>query len=378
MNWLNLLLCATALVAGGRIVAADTAEQDRINTAVEALTRLENVNLDEKPAIKAAVERVLARTHGTPAFVRLVQHFKLTNQETGLVEVAINHPADESGVQAMRLVLANKNTSFLEQRLAETNVASVARLAEVLGNTKEKLVVPLLQPLVTNGTHPLEVRRAAVRGLVQTREGANALLEFARNDQLPDNLKFLASSELNSVRWPDIKQKAARLLPLPAGQNAQPLPPVSELVRIKGDSARGAEVFQRETTGCAKCHQVRDEGRDVGPALTEIGSKLAKEALYEAVLDPSAGISFGYEPWQVQLKSGDETYGLKASETPEEVAIKDTNGIVTRYRKSEIDSMQQMKTSIMPSGLQQTMTTQELVDLIEYLASLKKASGSPP
>jgi len=217
-------------------------------------------------------------------------------------------------------------------------------------------------------------RRAAVRALAQIQEGAALLLALAKQEKLPENLKFVAASELNAARWPDIKAGAQKFLPLPAGQNSEPLPPVSDLVKRKGDAAKGAEVFRRETTGCAKCHQVHDEGRDVGPALTEIGTKLAKEALYEAILDPSAGISFGYEPWTLQLKSGDEAYGLKASETAEEIAIKDTNGIMTRYKKSEIASMQQGKISIMPAGLQATMTTQELVDLVEYLASLKKAA----
>jgi putative heme-binding domain-containing protein len=133
--------------------------------------------------------------------------------------------------------------------------------------------------------------------------------------------------------------------------------------------------FRRDQTGCIKCHRVGSEGGDIGPALTEVGTKLAKEALYESILDPSAGISFGYEAWQVQLKSGDEAYGLKSSETTDELAIKDTNGIITRYKKTEVASMQQTKTSIMPTGLQLTMTTQDLVDLVEYLSSLKKAES---
>jgi putative heme-binding domain-containing protein len=195
---------------------------------------------------------------------------------------------------------------------------------------------------------------------------------LARQDKLPENLKFIAASELNAARWPEIKSEASKILPLPAGQNSEPLPPLGELVKMKGDAAKGADIFRRETTGCIKCHQVRGEGREVGPALSEIGTKLPKEALIEAILDPSAGISFGFEAWQLQLKSGDDIYGIKASETPEEIAIKDANSIITRYKKSELASAQQSKTSIMPSGLQQTMTTQEFVDLVEYLASLKK------
>ena len=149
--------------------------------------------------------------------------------------------------------------------------------------------------------------------------------------------------------------------------------PADPFARNEGDPfapsvQRDQAVAPKQLQTCIQCHQVRGEGREVGPALTEVGTKLPKEALIEAILDPSAGISFGFEAWQVELKSGDEAYGLKANETADEVAIRDINGIITRYRKSEIASMNQSKTSIMPTGLQQTMTTQDFVDLIEYLA----------
>jgi hypothetical protein len=49
---------------------------------------------------------------------------------------------------------------------------------------------------------------------------------------------------------------------------------------------------------------------------------------------------------------------------------------VTRYKKNDIAKRQQMKLSIMPAGLQQTMTAQELVDLVEYLIILKKSGGN--
>jgi putative heme-binding domain-containing protein len=129
--------------------------------------------------------------------------------------------------------------------------------------------------------------------------------------------------------------------------------------------------------GCANCHQVNGQGIDFGPNLSEVGSKLGKDALYEAILDPSAGISFGYEAWQLTLKSGDEAYGLIVSDTPEEIAVKAIGGIVTRYPKRDIVTREQSKLSIMPAGLQQAMTAQELVDLVEYLSSLTKAGLKP-
>ena len=362
-----LLTACAALLHPAR--AADTEEQQKSNTAIEALTRLDKSVVAEKPAVQAAILRVLEKTRGTPNFVRLVRHFALTNQNAGLLEIAARLPADESGVEAIRLVIASGDTASVQSALQSTNAA---RLAEALGYAQEKQAVPWLTPLVTDDTRDVVTRRAATRALAQTQDGAKSLLALAREEKLPENLKFIAASQLNASRWPAIQTEAAKILPLPAGQNSQPLPPVSDLIKLKGDITRGAEVFRRDTTGCIKCHQVRGEGRDLGPALSEIGTKLPKEALYEAILDPSAGISFGFEAWQVELKSGDEAFGIKASETADEVAIKDANGIITRHKRSAIAALRQMKSSMMPAGLQMTMTQQELVDLVEYLAGLKK------
>jgi putative heme-binding domain-containing protein len=190
-------------------------------------------------------------------------------------------------------------------------------------------------------------------------------------------LKFTASAELNAARWPEIKAEAARVLPPPQGQNAQPLPPIAELVKMKGDIVNGAQLFTNASPGCANCHVVNGRGIELGPNLSEIGAKLGKDALIEAILEPSSGISFGYEPFNFTLKNGDEAYGLIASETADEVAVKTIGGIVTRLKKSEIVSRQQSKLSLMPAGLQAAMTPQELVDLVEYLSSLKKAAIAP-
>ena len=117
---------------------------------------------------------------------------------------------------------------------------------------------------------------------------------------------------------------------------------------------------------------VGDQGIDVGPALTEIGSKLPKEELYAAILDPSAGVSFGYEAWLVTMKDGNVAFGIIESETPEEISVKGPTGVVTRHPKANVKSRMQQTVSLMPPGLHLTMNETELVDLIEYLASLKK------
>lgn len=373
MNCFVRLSCIGLLLAVGPIHAAEQSEAERTALAVEALSRLQGVNIEQNPRLKETVLKVLERTRGTPNFVKLVQQFKLKGQEQGLLDVASKNSGNETGVEAMRLLLAEKNDALLQQALASTNRNEAIRVAEAIGNAGDKeATLRLLLPVMTDEKNELGLRKQAVRSLAQSSEGAAAVLGLAKKGQLAADLKFTASSELNRVRWPEIRNEAAKVLALPEGRNAQALPPLAELVKLKGDAANGAKVYSSINVGCNTCHQVKGQGIDFGPDLSEIGSKLGKDALFEAILDPSSGISFGYEAWQLDLKSGDEAFGLLASETADEIALKAVGGIVTRYKKSEVKGRTQMKLSVMPAGLQQNMTTQELVDLVEYLFSLKK------
>ena len=370
-TWLKLSALAS-LLAALLAIGAEPIPPERLGTMIEALTRLSPEQVNGNPKLREALGRVLEATRGTPQFLRLAQQFQLTDQNAGLLEIAIKNPADESGVAAIRLILASQDVALLQNALNGTNAVAAQKTVEALGNTGDKKILPLLQPLVQETKRDPALRKQVVRSLAQIQEGAAGLLKLAREDALPADLKLVASMELNQVRWPALKAEAAQVLPLPQGRNAEPLPPVAELVKRPGDAAKGAAVFRRPEVGCINCHKVNNEGVDFGPALSEIGTKLGKDAIYEAILDPSAGISFGFEAWQVEFKSGDEAYGLIVSETDDEIAMKDAKAILTRYKKSDVKSRVQSKLSIMPAGLQLTMSTEDLVDLVEYLASLKK------
>ncbi|MBI5802295.1 MAG: c-type cytochrome [Verrucomicrobia bacterium] len=351
---------------------AQPIEPEKLHTMIEALTRLGPDAVNANPRLQDALGKVLAATRGTPQFVAFVQQFKIAGQNAGLIEVAARHPADEAGVSALRLVLASGDTVLLTAALKGKDTSAATKLVEALGNTGAKQLPALLLPLVTDTQRELPLRKQAVRALARTQDGAGGLLKLAGEDKLPADLKFTASAELNAVRWPELKAEAAKLLPLPPGQGDKALPPVAELLAMRGDAKRGAEVFSRETVGCAKCHVVNGQGVDFGPALSEIGSKLGKDALLESILDPSAGISFGFEAWTIETKSGEEIFGLLVSETGEDVSVKTVGGAVTKLKKSDVAKRHPSKLSSMPAGLQQAITVQELADLLDYLGTLKK------
>jgi putative heme-binding domain-containing protein len=115
---------------------------------------------------------------------------------------------------------------------------------------------------------------------------------------------------------------------------------------------------------------VNNDGTDFGPALSEIGDKLSPQAIYRSILYPDQGISFGYEGYSFKLKDGSEAFGMIASETENEVEIKYINNKQI-INKADIVSREQIDNSLMPSNLQAGMTEQDLVDLVEYLKTLK-------
>ncbi len=357
------------------IVFGQPADPQRTAVVIEALSRLSSEQINGNPKLQAALKKVLEATRGTAQFVELSRKFHVTNESPALLEIAIQNSTNATGTDALRLIFENGDVGLLRNSLQGTNIASASNLAEALGNLGEKKSVPLLEPLVTDLHRDTALRKHVVHALAQTQEGALALLSLAREGRIGADINMVTSIELNSARWPTIKNEAAQLLPLPLGKNAQPLPSIADLAKRKGDADHGAEVFARPEVGCMNCHQVNGKGVDFGPNLSEIGTKLGKDALYQAILDPSAGISFGYEAWQIELKNGDEVFGLIVSETAEEAAVKSQTGIVSRYKKADIAKRQMTKTSVMPSGLQQTMSIEDLIDLVEYLSALRKPLG---
>ena len=159
---------------------------------------------------------------------------------------------------------------------------------------------------------------------------------------------------------------------VPKDKSGKPLPPLEKLAQVKGDAKRGAAIYRDEkTVNCVRCHQVADEGGEIGPPMTTVGEKLTKAQLLEAIVYPSAGILMGYENWLVRTKDGEVHEGLLTSETADALSLKDSTGKYVDIDVAQVVSKKQQKVSIMPEGLHAALSQQELVDLVEYLATLK-------
>ena len=147
--------------------------------------------------------------------------------------------------------------------------------------------------------------------------------------------------------------------------------PVSKLIEMKGDKEAGRAVFRNgKGPNCINCHQIENEGKEIGPPLNNIGEK-PKDALYESILAPSAAIQHGFETWTVKTKAGKVFTGVLIGDPEEKITLKTAEGEFIEIPAEDIQRQVKQKASLMPEGLIQTMTTKELVDLVEYLSEQK-------
>ncbi|MCA9167486.1 MAG: c-type cytochrome, partial [Planctomycetales bacterium] len=337
----------------------------------EAVSRLNPAAMKNDPARRTQIESILDLARGTRRFVELVRQFNLTERYPEIVSLAREHSADSLGIDATRLLLDANQWDLIQAELSHDDEARQQQMIAALGNSGHNRAVPSLER-VTSGSGSSEIKRLAVKNMAKIRAGAELLLKQAEAQTLSPELVAAAASELHQAPWRDIKSKSLEILPLAASKDNRPVPAVRDLVRARGNAERGHRVFLNQGT-CHKCHIVRGEGKQVGPELSEIGSKLSRDAMFESILYPSAGIAHSYETYTAELADGNVVTGLLVSETAEEVELKNNEGVVRNIARADIDSITKQPISIMPADLHQSLTEQELVDLVEFLTTLKAA-----
>ena len=134
-------------------------------------------------------------------------------------------------------------------------------------------------------------------------------------------------------------------------------------LRGKRDVQRGEKLFQEP---CAACHKVRGIGRAVGPDLAGERNR-AEETLVLDILAPSREITAGYAAYLIETKEGDTLAGLLVSEAPGNVTLRDLSGMERIIPRKNIAKMDVLPTSLMPTGLWQTLKPKDLADIIAWL-----------
>ena len=137
----------------------------------------------------------------------------------------------------------------------------------------------------------------------------------------------------------------------------------------KRSHATGQLYFNR--LGCAQCHKLGEKGGNFGPNLADLDTKKRTAShVLESILEPSKDIDAKYQTKTFFMASGKIVTGLVVSETGDELRVLTDPLNPTKptvVKKDEIDDQQTTKASIMPDGLVNWLTEEQIYDLVAYV-----------
>lgn len=325
------------------------------------------------PALQERVRERLKDPKGRAVALATIRDLELTALLADVAALARDaaRPVEER----VALVTALRHpslTDLLKELMASKELPIALEAARSIAATRNNATAQALKSVVVDPLRSLPLRKECVRLLGTHKAGTLVLLNLAEERRLPEDVAFDATAAVHASPNEDIRLMAEQLLPLDKSKGGEKLPPPGELLKMKGDAARGREVFFSEKgPQCYKCHQVGDRGATVGPALTKIGAKLARESVFESILNPAAAIAPEYQVWLIETDAQGFLSGYLRSETADTLELVDAAGVTTRLKVADVRERKKSAASIMPSGLSGGMTVQQLVDLADFLQTLK-------
>ena len=142
-------------------------------------------------------------------------------------------------------------------------------------------------------------------------------------------------------------------------------------LRLEATDIEGWKVFDAK---CGQCHTIYGRGGQVGPDLTGVGRETL-DAILTNVIDPNLVIGKPYYVHVARTKKGTVFSGLRIEETPTRVTLRD--GTKTEFiDRSDLDRLVVQNISVMPEGLEKTMTEQEFRDLVAFMLTKEAPKGA--
>jgi putative membrane-bound dehydrogenase-like protein len=211
----------------------------------------------------------------------------------------------------------------------------------------------------------LGVRLELEAALISSPRLAQELLRaIERGTIVPTELDASTRQALAQLPDSELKARALDILARVAPpQRSAVLARYQAALKLAGDTRRGKAVFSQN---CLTCHQHQGQGQRVGPDLSGIAGR-SSEALLNDILDPNQEVAPDYKAVAVVTRSGQIFTGLLAEETPATVKLRRAQGAEDLLLRSQIEVLRFTAQSLMPEGLEQTLSLQDMADLISFL-----------
>lgn len=350
-----------------QLLQQDHPQQDLVRTY--ALGQLGAEYVQQHPEIKPLIRSILPQLEGSPEWIAAVKSMQLKEMRPKILDLFLSTDQGDLRAEAANLLFDLGGVQELEQHFLASDEAEQKKILQYLGRVGHKENLAFLTDLVDDEDLAFGLKNEAIQAMGNNWDGQHYLFDLLKAGRLDGQLKRTAAIKIMNCWDPEVRNAAPQFIDGATSKEGDVLPTPRQLVAAQGDAAAGALVFQ---SYCTSCHVVNGEGVTFGPDLSEIGDKLAKRAMYEAIIYPSSGINFGYEGYMARMKDGSVYQGYITSQTEDEINLRMMGGVDQLIERSQMDQLEPMEASLMTPNLQSVMSKQELVDLVEYMRTLKK------
>jgi putative heme-binding domain-containing protein len=232
-------------------------------------------------------------------------------------------------------------------RFAEPHMA--AEVIQSWTNFQPQTRSAALAVLLSRPERATALLKAVVAGTIQATELTTSQVKFLRNhgDQ---GVRELALNVLSAT---------------PDDPRAKVLETFQDSLRLRGDAANGKSIYLQR---CSSCHRLGGHGYAVGPDLVTVKGA-GKEKTLANILDPNREVAPNYIAFEIETKDGESTIGIIASETTSTITVAQAYGRKEVIPRVNMKSMRSLSQSLMPEGLEQGLTKQDLANLLEYIGT---------
>ncbi len=342
------------------------------NKAKEVTALIQSLGASPSPkAIRALAEGL--RRSGT-SLEAVDREKKLTPAFAAATETVANLKAsDKDRLAAMELVALSRPVSAIPS----LQVCLAAGQSEALQAAAIRYLSTFSHPevtqaLITSWPHLApQARTAALAALVSRDDRATALLTALGKTEGAPTAADLSASQVQDLA----KHKNGKVAALARTALAAVIPPSREEVvkkfqaalSLKGDATAGNIVFMSR---CLACHVANGQGIEVGPNFTTVKTR-GKDGLLTAIVEPHKEVASQYIAYTVNTKDGQTLSGIIAKDDASSMTLKMMGGAEITVQRSNILGSNSSGQSLMPEGLEQGMTEQDMADLISFIEAVK-------
>jgi putative heme-binding domain-containing protein len=138
-------------------------------------------------------------------------------------------------------------------------------------------------------------------------------------------------------------------------------------LQLKGDPARGKEIFKKE---CSACHRLEGVGEQIGEDLAAVRDR-GLDAVLLNILDPNREVKPQFLSYSLVTDAGRSITGLITAETATSITLRRLDGTTETVLRVNIEELRSTGLSFMPEGLEKQIDVPGMADLLAYLNSIR-------